>query len=72
LGQNSGASDKTKPWYLMASLSVALGTVILAFSFLSMSTRQGFSSHDVIALGVGFELQIIGIVLILFNIRKKQ
>lgn len=49
----------------MAGLSFALGAVILLFSFLSLVTRQGFTAHDVLTLGVGFELQIIGVALLL-------
>jgi hypothetical protein len=53
----------------MASLLIALGAVILLFSFLSLSTHQGFTSHDVLTLGVGFELQIIGLALILSKLK---
>jgi hypothetical protein len=65
LGQNNGVLGKNIPWYLMASISIALGAVILLFSFLSLATRQGFTAHDVLTLGVGFELQIIGLALLL-------
>jgi hypothetical protein len=65
LGENNGGSNKKSPWCLMASLSIALGAVILLLSFLSLATRQGFNAHDVLALGVGFELQIIGVALLL-------
>lgn len=71
MGQNNAAVNKSGPWYAMASLSIILGTLVLIFSFLSLTTTQNFTPHDVLSLGVGFELQVIGIALISFGKAKK-
>jgi hypothetical protein len=71
LGQNNAAVNKSGPWYLMASLSMTLGTVVLIFLFLSLTTAQTFTPYGVLSLGVGFGLQVIGIALILFGKAKK-
>lgn len=71
MGQNNTAVNKSGPWYLMASLSMILGTVVLIFSFLSLTTAQTFTPHGVLSLGVGLELQVISIALISFGKAKK-
>jgi hypothetical protein len=71
LGQNNAAVTKPEPWYLLASLSITLGAVVLIFSFLSLTTAQNFTPHNVLSLWVGFGLQVIGIALISFGKAKK-
>jgi hypothetical protein len=51
-------------------MSLILGTMVLLFSFASLANDRNLAARDILPLAVGFELQIIGIAIILLDKTK--